>query len=254
MSLLKSIALAMISPASLALILALIGLLLHKLGKRRNASIFYIMAASWLLVFSQPYVSDLLVYPLEHGALSNNVNHTPEAAKNIDFIVPLACFYQTNGHAPEVSRWSECSLKRQLMANQLARQYGATLVLTGGNFLMDKDVNYALQAENLHKSFDFPPAQLLTVGKGKTTRQELQSIIEIVNDKNVIIVTSATHSYRAGALAGALGINAQIVSVNFHSSGELAPYLSMPSVHSLTKTRHALYEYFAILKYKFEAQ
>ncbi|MFC3094635.1 YdcF family protein [Alteromonas sediminis] len=241
----------MISPIQLAFILSIAGALLHKFGHRRKARVFYITAICWLLVFSQPYISDLLIYPLEHGALSAEPYVQDKSA---DFILPLACFYQTNGKSPSISRWSECSLKRQLMADHLARQYGATLLLTGGNFLKDENVNYSQEAASLHRTFGFSESQLHIIGQGSSTREELQSITQIVGKNNIIIVTSATHAYRVAALSAELGMHADVVSVNFHSSGELSPYIAMPSIHSLEKTRHALYEYFAILKYKFEAQ
>ena len=250
MSLLKAIVKTLISPIQLAFLLALVGLLFSFLGNKKKAKIFYSIAAGWLLIFSQPYVTDLLLYPLEYGYTNPTTQSDIQA--NPDFILPLACFFNTEGNAPELSRWSNCSTQRLLKASRLAESHKAQLLLTGGNFLKNKDINYAEKAKQFVLEYGVASSNIVVVGKGGTTREELNSVRELLSNKKVLIVTTATHRLRVKLLIHELSIEADIIGVNHHSNGELIPYLTFPEAGSLQKARHAFYEYLAIVKYKIE--
>jgi uncharacterized SAM-binding protein YcdF (DUF218 family) len=248
---LKSIALILISPLKFAFICALIGLALSYFNKTKRAKFFYITAMTWLLVFSQPYVADLLLYPLEHMPILRAQTH-PEFTKETK-IVALACYFQTRGELPTESRWPECSIHRMLVAARLAKSNQAHMLVTGGNFLEDETVNYAENAAIFFRSQSVPEEHITVLGEGTTTREELQSVKQHAGETPLIIVTSATHRYRVLALAKELQLDVNVVAASFNSSGELTPYLSLPSGYALGAAENAFYEYLAILKYYLES-
>jgi len=61
-------------------------------------------------------------------------NGPEHAKKKPDYILVLACYYSTFGNVPETSRWSECSMQRNIEALRLHRKSGAPIILSGGNF------------------------------------------------------------------------------------------------------------------------
>ena len=206
---------------------------------------------SWILLFSQPYVADLLLYPLEYRTQSTDIQ--TENVYTPTFVLPLACYYQTHTNNPKLSRWPECSLLRMLTAKSLAQQYDAKLVLTGGNFLRDKSVNYSNVASQFLLDQGLPKKTIVNLGIGKNTREELTALLFLVEKQPVVIVTSATHVYRVKALAQELGLNASVIGAHYISGGKLTPYITLPTARALIQSKSAFYEYIAILKYYFES-
>lgn len=252
MLILKGIALILVSPTKTAFLLFIVGLFAHFLKRNRVKRLCFAMGFTWLLVFSQPYVANLLLYPLEHSTTSNQLESDNTFAKP-KYVLPLACFYQTKGNVPEISRWSECSLQRMLEAMKLAKQHNAIVLLTGGHFLDDSTVNYAEQAAKFYQQQGFPQAQLVIIGEGKNTREELASISQYVNSEPFLVVSSATHQTRLELLLKELKLTASVVTVDYHSSGDLTPHLRLPTVFAMQYSTHALYEYLALVKYYMEA-
>jgi uncharacterized SAM-binding protein YcdF (DUF218 family) len=243
----KSVVLVLISPLKFAFILCLFAILSRVFKRSKFERIFFGVAIGWVLVFSQPYVADLLLFPLEYA----QKEEVPPSLSNQSsrYVFPLACYYQTHTTIPEISRWPECSLLRMLMAKNLAQHYDAKIIVTGGFFLHDKNVNYAERAAHFFIQQGWPKNQLLVQKTGSNTREELLAVKSIVHNSPVIIVTSATHTYRVERLAEDLNINAKVVSASYNSGGKLTPYLRLPSAEALLQSQSAFYEYLAILKY-----
>lgn len=246
----KSLALILISPLKLAFVFCVIAILCRLLKRSKLERFFYGLSVTWLMVFSQPYVADLLLFPLEYS--QTNETEPGLSSQSADFVLPLACYYQTHTTIPEISRWPECSLLRMLMAKNLAHKYHAELVVTGGFFLQDETVNYAERAAHFFLQQGWPDNKLHIQRMGTNTREELTAVKSLINDASIIIVTSATHTYRVKRLAEDLGINATVISASYNSGGKLKPYIRLPSAEALLQSQSAFYEYLAILKYYLE--
>lgn len=190
-------------------------------------------------------MADLALYPLEHRyRLANQQNEN----SNVDVIFTPACYYFTLGKVTEISRWSECSLQRLVRSAQLSNELQAPVIVTGGNFLHDKSVNYAEKAKQFLLSLNIAAERIIVIGEGTNTAEEIKNIRGFVKDKNVLLVTSATHVKRCKALLEQHRATVVFATVDFHSSGDLTPYLKTPSVDAILRIQKALYEYGASIK------
>lgn len=245
MDFVKAIVLQLISPLNLSLIALLISCAFGHFKKEKTAKALRYFALFWILLCSQPYFSDLLLYPLENHEEQNNIND-----KKPDVIFVLACYYSTQGNVSEISRWSECSLQRNIEAARLHFETGSPILITGGNFLYNKDTNYTKQTIEFFKSLNIEADSLIGTYKGSTTHQEIESASEYLSGSDVWIVSSATHITRLKELLSSKVNTIRFFPVDFHGKTQLTPYLSMPSLQALENTRIALYEYVSILKFR----
>lgn len=198
-----------------------------------------------LLVASQPYTADLILYPLEHS--DRNADES-RGFSDADILFTPACYYSTFGDVSEMSRWSECSLQRLTRSAQLSIELRVPIVITGGNFLHDRSVNYATKAEQLLQSLGIQPENIIVVGKGTNTLEEVEHIKHLINQKRVLLVTSATHIERSKHLLEKWSKSVVTAPVDFHSSGKLTPFIKTPSINAIERIQIALYEYGARIK------
>lgn len=215
-------------------------------SKGRFRKILTYGAFLYLFITSQPYFSDLLLYPLEHAVQPTepDILHN-----NAEVIVVPGCYYFTKGEMTEISRWPPCSLQRLVQASELSNNLKIPILVTGGFFLQGAKESYASKATSLLLSLGVPESQLVTVSKGTDTASEVDAIKHLVKDKNVVLVTSATHIQRASVLISEYSASVFYAPVDYHSNGTLIPYFSLPSLSALQRVQHALYEYGAWIKY-----
>jgi uncharacterized SAM-binding protein YcdF (DUF218 family) len=244
MELLKHIMLFLISPINLAITFLLAGFFVSFFYKKLG---FALKALSflWVLVFSQPYVSDLLLFPLEHNyeyPILDDKSPAPE------YIFVLACYYSTHGDVPETSRWSECSLQRNIEALKLHLKTGSPIIITGGYFLHDKTVNYAEMSREFFISLGVSENDIAIFPEGKNTAQEIDSARELLSEGEIWVVSSATHIKRLQRYFNTHNFEGVFFPVNHHTVGQLTPYIVLPSARALIRTELAFYEYAALFK------
>lgn len=243
---LKHIVLFLISPLNIVIIFFIIGMLLSSRNSKIGRS-FKSCSIILFLLFSQPYVGDLLLYPLEH---SHQNAHNQIQKPSPDYILVFACYYSTIGKVPDISRWTECSLQRNIEAFKLHALSGVPIIITGGNFLYDPAVNYSEEAKAFFLSLGVKENNIIVTRRGTNTSEELISAKSYLQNSHIWVVSSATHIYRLQNQFDDLKINGTFFPVNHHSRGELVPYLTFPSAAALIKNEHALYEYAALVKQK----
>ncbi|MAI36595.1 YdcF family protein [Alteromonas sp.] len=246
MELLKHIVLLFISPLNLVILLFAIGMILSKY-KLFAGKVFKLLSLFSFFLFTQPYFSDLLLYPLEH---KHKYPRTQSQNNNPDYILVLACYYSTLGDVPATSRWSECSLQRNTEAFKLHTISGAPIVITGGNFLHDPNVNYSEKAREFFLQLGVDEEKLIITKSGFNTREEINSATPYLMHSKTWVVSSATHIYRLKRIFSSLNYEGVFFPVDHHTKGLLMPYISMPSAYALVKTELAFYEYAAIVKQK----
>ena len=240
----KAIVLQLISPLNLSLVTFILSLVFVYFQRHHAAKLLRYFSLFWLLLCSQPYFSDLLLYPLEY----HEVDDTTTEPKP-DFIFVLACYYGTQGNVSEISRWSECSLQRNVEAARLHFITDSPILITGGNFLVDKDVNYTEKAIDLFLSLNVPETRLVGTFQGTTTQEEIQSARTLLASKKVWVVSSATHISRLKSILEPIVDSAHYFPVDYQSKSQLTPYLTMPSQQALENTRIALYAHLSALKH-----
>ena len=246
MHLLRELFFIISSPLSLSCLIVGIALILRQFKFKRLYKACLYSVISLVLLTTQPYFADLLLYPLEHEI---TYSETIEGLEETDFIVSPACYYSTVGNVSEISRWSHCSLQRLVQASKLSKELDKPILVTGGNFLHDPDINYSQKAYDLLLDLGVPRKNLILVAKGIDTASEVESIKSYITKKDVILVTSATHVKRAWLLLSEHCNVINIFPVDFHSSGSVTPYLKRPSVVAMRRVEIAMYEYGARIKH-----
>jgi uncharacterized SAM-binding protein YcdF (DUF218 family) len=246
LSTLKTIALFLTSPVNLSMLLFLISTLFLLLKYRTWSKVARNAGIVILLIFSQPYSADLLLYPLEHSFTNNQ--HIKISNSDDYIIYTPACYYSSVGNIPEIARWSECSMQRLTQSAIISKKNNVAIILSGGNFLSDNSVYYAEKAKMYLESLGVDNNLILTSNKGFDTKTEIQSINHLILGKKILLISSATHIQRTRKLLLVNAADVDILAVDFQSSGLLKPYISLPTANALEKSRKALYEYGAIAK------
>ena len=203
------------------------------------------------LLSSQPYVSDLLLYPLEYLPNNNSTAYIPkdDPAKH-EILLVLACnYYSEPVHYPEVSKFPSCSLQRLVQAAITQKQTNLPIVITGGFFLKNEKITYAEVAKDFLVSLGVAETSIITITKGYDTVSELDAVKHIVENKTVGVISSASHHFRIKRIAKDQNISMQFIAVDYLSSGALTPYVTWPSSLALKAFQRAIYEYLAIVKY-----
>mgnify|MGYP003327139266 FL=1 len=90
---------------------------------------------------------------------------------------------------------------------------------------------------------------MISIPEGTDSLSEVEALKTRFGHITLVTITSATHQYRLAQILKNADINSEIFQVDFQSSGELNPFLSLPSILALERTRRAIYEYLAIVKY-----
>lgn len=244
MLVLKQIVLFFMSPLCISVILLFLSLYFSKVYKTEKAEKLSRLSLVILLIFSQPWISNLLLYPLEFWEFEAN-----EVKAKPDVIFVPACYYHSRGKIPEITRWHECSLQRMLLAYELHKELKLPIAFTGGNFLSDDSIFFADKAKAFMTSLGVDSTDIIAIPKGYNTKSEIIALKARLPDEKVVAITSATHRFRLTSLLSDFQIRHQVLSVDFQSSGELKPYFTIPSADGLVNTGKAIYEYLAIAKY-----
>lgn len=243
----KSIVIAFTNPLMMFSVLVLVACLLQRLQKK-GYRLLYRIAFIYIFLTSQPYFADLLLYPLEHTI---TVSELKSEAIDAEFIVVPACYYFTEGQMTEISRWPPCALQRLVGASEVSRAFNIPTLVTGGYFLNDKNISYAEKAASFLVSLGVSKDNIITIPEGTTTVSEVEAIKSFISNKDVVLVTSATHIERASAVLSKYSTSVLTFPVEYHSNGRLMPYLSTPSITALHKVQQAFYAYGAQVKYYF---
>ncbi|MCU7555640.1 YdcF family protein [Alteromonas sp. ASW11-19] len=242
MEVLKVIAVHLCSPLVMAALLAVTGWVLTIRLRRHAAKHCFLAAAAILTLFSQPLVSDLLLFPLEHMG-----REPPKEEYARSQIYVLACYYNTTENVPEIARWSECSLQRLAAAARLHHKYGGDVVVSGAENASAPGVIYAEKAGQFLKSLGVPANKITRIKGGGTTAGEIALVSPLIANRPTLVVSSATHIHRLRLLFPH-SYKLSYYPVDFLSTGELNKWLSPPALYALEFSRRAIYEYVALTK------
>ena len=242
---LKPLVLFFVSPLHLVMMALFVGAICHVAGRTAVARRCYLCALSVLVLFSQPYMATLLLYPLEHTyAIPSD-----ERIARADVLYVPACYYTTVGSMTEVARFHECSLQRLTQAAIFYHHYQVPIMLTGGNFLMDKNIAFAETSSRLLTTLGVPTDHIVIVNQGTNTQEEVLAIGRHISDKRIIAISSATHQHRVTALLSDFSDDVAFYPVDYLTPGSLTPFIDWPSAIALEKSKRALYEYGARIKF-----
>ena len=244
MEILKFIVLQLISPLNLSLLCLLLSSFTFYFNKPQLSKVLRYFALGWILLCLQPYFGNLLMYSLE-----NNIKPDIHKIEKPDFIFVLACYYDTEGNVSEISRWSECSLQRNTEAARLHYASGSPIIVSGGNFLKNEEVNYTTQSIDFFQSLGIEKSLLIGTYKGTTTQQEIDSAMSLMSDKSIWVVSSSSHIGRLKMKMADVSDSVIFFPTHYRSNNSLDFVITLPSQTALESTRTAFYEYLSHIKH-----
>lgn len=250
--LLSKIVPALLFPVGLGVVLGLAAAVLAFRKGARAAGSVALLAALVLYLASSPIVSTCLLRSLEDRYPPPR-NSPPAAAIVLlgGGMVPLIAprIHPETGHAGD----------RVIHAARLWHAgHAPVVVATGGyiEFLTDAPGTEAgLYAQVLTALFGLPDSAVIAMGRSRTTHEDAMFTAELFDekgvDKNILLVTSATHMRRAEALFRKAGFTVHPAPTDYR--GEVTAFKwfdLLPKADALLNTTVALHEYLGLLAYR----
>jgi uncharacterized SAM-binding protein YcdF (DUF218 family) len=236
----------LLPPAAQIIILVLAFFLRNRMPRLAKAGFLIAVLSLWAL--ATPAVSNFLAHSLEqeHALLPSQLK-TVKA----DAIVILAG--RQNERSPEFGE--PVSVGQQLSRLRygvfLYRNTGIPILLSGGSVLGNEERSLAeTMASELEYSFDVKATWLEK--KSRTTAENAKysySILEPLNKKSIILVTSSLHMLRARWSFEQAGFNVLPAPTGFIDRGQLKIYSFLPSSHNLNLSSEVIHEWLGYWAY-----
>lgn len=211
-----------------------------KIGKR-----LLLACGGAFYLLSMPITSYLLMAPIEGRS---NENPYTLSATLPDAIVVMGCGHSANPKIPKSSQYQECTLRRVVHAVMLHNELGVPVVFTGGRM----GGKYLTEGENnqlLAISLGLRKEVTMSLGDSHDTAQESVDISDEFRDKRIILVTSASHVYRAKGYIEEKGVYVYTSPTDHLNKWYSISYDNffgyVPNWRSLQRSQRALYEYMA---------
>lgn len=228
-----------VEPMGFILFLFSIGLYFLYVGKNKFAKIFLSASLGFLIIFSYPPFSNMLVKNLENKYEHYSYDH------NITYIHVLGGGHSMDTTQPLSSRLSDASLKRVLEGILIYKKTkNAKLIFTG--YGGKTNIPTALMNTKLAMALGVPEKDIIVGVNPKDTHEEAEFSKKIVGNNEFVLVTSATHMPRSMMLFKNNGMNPIAAPTYFKKSGEY-DFFQPISTRSLERSRMAIHEYIGIL-------
>ncbi|UUO22125.1 hypothetical protein FGD67_02085 [Colwellia sp. M166] len=235
--LLKKIISFMLMPLSIILLLLFIAIVFYRL--KPKLSFWSLLLATTLLFFSSfPPLSDTLMTPLE-----DNYPAFTKSVKPVDYIIILGGAHSSAEGLPATSQLKSSSLERLVEAVRIYHLHPEAQIITSG-YASDDESSNAEKVKQAAIILGIPKHKILTENFPQDTEEEAQLIAPRVLNRNVVLVTSASHLPRAMAYFKKYGVNAipAPASPSVKNNGQVAWPYYLPHVKTLQQTTGAWYE------------
>jgi uncharacterized SAM-binding protein YcdF (DUF218 family) len=237
MFLFKKVMGAMLSPLPLCLLAGFAGLILLWFTARQHTGKILVTAGiGMIFIFSCESAATLMLRPLEARYSA------PEPLPDVHYIVVLGGGRVVDTRFPTISQLGSASRTRFLEGVRIYQALeGAELIFTG------KDI--AGPMGQLALDIGIPDADIHVFPDPKDTKDEARYVKELVGSDSFLLVTSASHMYRAVMLfekQGTRPIPFPTGHLCKDASG-VVPGDFFPDAMVLHKAERAVYEYLGIL-------
>ena len=111
-------------------------------------------------------------------------------------------------------------------------------------------MNYGEKAHQFFTSLRIASEFIITTHRGTNTHEEIISALPHIRNKNIWVVSSATHIKRLQKELEGVVASASYYPVEYHSKGNTSPYLTLPSQSALESAHRGPYEILARIKLK----
>jgi uncharacterized SAM-binding protein YcdF (DUF218 family) len=226
-----------VEPMGFVLFLFLIGLYFLFRERNKFAKIFLSSSFAFLVLFSYPPFSNILVEGLE------NRYEKYSYKDDVKYVHVLGSGHTTDPTQPLSSKLGDASTKRVLEGILIHKNTpDSKLIFTG--YEGKTDVATAQMNANLAIALGVKEDDIIISGLPKDTQEEAVFSKSVVGDEKFALVTSATHMARSKMLFEKMGMNPIAAPTDFKKT-DISSYL--PSTSSFENSRMAMHEYIGIL-------
>jgi uncharacterized SAM-binding protein YcdF (DUF218 family) len=231
----------LMSPLSIGLIVATLGLFSLFLSRYRVAKVLLLFSLLWIALFSYGPVSNALLKPLE--------NHHPALLKTpvgIDYVLVLGNGHKTDACLPITTELDPTAVIRLSEGIRHYNKLGnAKLVVSGYAGLYDKNCHAQMQ-KRLAIALGVDAADIITFNTPKDTQEEAEAMKKLSGTKPFILVTTASHMPRAYEIFKKQGLNPIAAPTDYHARGT-SEWLHMPKGDALRGSDIAFHEYYGLI-------
>ncbi|EGR2795751.1 envelope biogenesis factor ElyC [Vibrio navarrensis] len=189
---LKKAVSALLMPLPALLIIGLLGLMLIMFTTRQKTGCFVILFSfiGIFLVSFQPVASKLLM-PLERQYSV----FLPEV-QSVDYVMVLGNGHVVDDQIPPTSELSRTALMRLAEGIRILRMYpGAKMILSG--YAGGSEISHARMMANVALALGVAKSDIILLEDAKDTWEEARQAAAFVRQKQLVLVTSASHMTRA---------------------------------------------------------
>ncbi|AXB30967.1 envelope biogenesis factor ElyC [Vibrio campbellii] len=237
---LKKVMSALLMPLPALLIIGLLGLALISFTTKRKTGCFVVLFSfvGIFLVAFQP-VSTKLLMPLER-----EYKAFLPVSGTVDYVMVLGNGHVVDNEIPPTSQLSRTALMRLTEGIRILRMYpGAKLILSG--YAGGSEISHARMMANVALSLGVAKSDIILLEDAKDTWEEARQAAAFVKQKNIVLVTSASHMKRALYEFNAAGIKPIPAPTNFMAIDDIEqPWQKYaPKARYLEQTELYWYEY-----------
>lgn len=213
---LKKIVSSLAMPLPALLIVGFIGLLFIMFTQRHKFGVLFVFLSltGIFLVSFQP-ISTRLLMPIEreHTAFLP-VNET------IDYVMVLGSGHVVDDQIPPTSELSRTALMRLAEGIRIIRMYpGAKLILSG--YAGGAEFSHAKMMARVALALGVAKPDIILLERAKDTWEEARQAAAFVNQKKLVLVTSASHMKRALSEFHSAGLNPLPAPTNYLAQVEI---------------------------------
>ncbi|MBY3786950.1 envelope biogenesis factor ElyC [Photobacterium carnosum] len=222
MFILKKIISTLIMPLPFLLLVGVIGLCVLWFTRRKKlASILVSISLIGIFLCSFQPLTTFLLRPLEQEN-SAFVSTT----KPISYVMVLGNDQVIDKTFPITSELSQTAIARLVEGIRIFRMYpGAKLILSGYGGIASHDISHARLMAHLAIALGVNKRDILLFESTKDTKEEAFQAADVVKDKNMILVTSASQMSRALYYFHQAGLQPIAAPTNFRASNNIRDFV-----------------------------
>ncbi len=229
-----------IKPYGLVLIILMLGLYFVFAKKEKLSKSLLSLGLFLLFLFAYSPFSNLLVSSLEDRYVKYDYAHD-----GIKYIHVLGSGHVSDETQPLSSLISDSGVKRVLEGILIHKNIkNSKLIFTG--YGGKNEISNASINAKLAISLGVKEEDIIMDETAKDTNEEAEFAKNLTKGEEFVLVTSATHMYRALGLFAKVGLHPKPAPTDFHRE-EIITFFELPSASSLQNSQMAMHEYIGIL-------
>lgn len=236
---LKKFITAFLMPLPLGLFLLLIGFLYLISNSYKKAKIFLFLGFIWFFLLSFQPISNAIINPLE------NSQKALLTIPKVEYILVLGSGHTSNDNLSITSQVAPVGINRLAEGIRIYKELeNAKLVVSG--YGAEDENSHALMQEKLAITLGVKKEDIIRFDTPKDTKEEVLEMKKLVQYKDFILVTSASHMKRANLLFRKEGLNPYLAPT-YHLGNKTQSLNSYFSARNFYKVEVAWHEYLGLI-------